>query len=218
MVIQTGINDFTKIFYKSSISFYLPVIFNIKNDTNGIPRMYSKPNINTTLNNLFNNSLHLYEIINSSINSPIKTINGEDPFDFISKFGSEFRDVRNPHGSFTLKINSINKTPLFILPLYKENLTNFTVVYENDLNFTTDLFIVSNQNIFLKHNITPIQTINNFLLNSNIFENTLNDFIFIPEIKELPYELMKLNKYGQFEFKLDTHINSLNGSSLSWKD
>ena len=217
-ILLTGINDFTKIFYKSSISFYLPVIFNIKNDTNGIPRMYSKPNINTTLNNLFNNSLHLYEIINSSINSPIKTINGEDPFDFISKFGSEFRDVRNPHGSFTLKINSINKTPLFILPLYKENLTNFTVVYENDLNFTTDLFIVSNQNIFLKHNITPIQTINNFLLNSNIFENILNDFIFIPEIKELPYELMKLNKYGQFEFKLDSHLNSLNGSSLSWKD
>ena len=29
---------------------------------------------------------------------------------------------------------------------------------------------------------------------------------------------MKLNKYGQFEFKLDSHLNSLNGSSLSWKD
>ena len=103
--------------------------------------MYSKPNINTIINNLFNNSLHLYEVIITPIDSPIKTINWEDPFYFISKFGSEFTDVRNPHGTFTLKINSINKTPLFILPLYKENLTNFTVVYENDLNFTTDLLI-----------------------------------------------------------------------------
>ena len=29
---------------------------------------------------------------------------------------------------------------------------------------------------------------------------------------------MKLNKYGQFEFELDSHINSLNGSSISWRD
>ena len=217
-ILLTGINNFTKIFYNSTISVYFPVILNIKNDTNGIPRMYSKPNINATLNNIFKNSLEVFEIVNSSIDSPIKTINGEDPFDFISKIGSEFIDVRNPHGSFTLKFNSINKAPLFIMPLYKENLTDFTVVYENDLNFTTDILIISEQNIFPKHNTTPIQTINNFLLNSNIFENILNDFIFIPEIKELPYELMKLNKYGQFEFELDSHINSLNGSSISWKD
>ena len=104
------------------------------------------------------------------------------------------------------------------MPLYKENLTNFTVEYENNLTFKTDLFIIGNQNIFPKHNTTPIKTINNFILNSNIFENILNDFIYIPEIKELPYELMKLNKYGQFEFELDSHINSLNETSISWKD
>ena len=79
-------------------------------------------------------------------------------------------------------------------------------------------FIISEQNIFPRHNTTPIQTINNFLLNSNFFENILNDFIFIPEIKELPYKLMKLNKYGEFEFELDSHINSLNGTSISGKD
>ena len=79
-------------------------------------------------------------------------------------------------------------------------------------------FIISEQNIFPRHNTTPIQTINNFLLNSNVFENILNDFIFIPEIKELPYKLMKLNKYGEFEFELDSHINSLNGTSISGKD
>ena len=204
-------------FYNSSVSIYLHVVFNIKNDT-GIPKMYSKPNINNTLNKQFKNSMNIFEIINSSINSPIETINGKDPFDFISEIGSEFRDVRNPHGTFTYKFNSINKAPLFIVPLYKENLTNFTIVYENKLNFTTDLFIISDENIFPRHNTTPIQTFNNFILNSNIYENILNDFIFIPEIKELPYKLMKLNKYGQFEFTLDSHINSLNGTSMSWKD
>ena len=102
-ILLIGINDFSKIFYNSSISIYFPVIFNIKNDTNGIPRMYSKPNINATLNNLFNNSLHVFEVINSSIDSPIKAIKGEDPFDFISNLGSEFRDIRNPHGTFTKK-------------------------------------------------------------------------------------------------------------------
>jgi hypothetical protein len=55
--------------------------------------MYSQPNINATLNKLFNNSMEVFEIVNSSIDSPIKTINGKDPFDFISKLGSEFRDV-----------------------------------------------------------------------------------------------------------------------------
>jgi len=213
-----GINDFTKKFYNNSISIYLPVVFNIKNDTNGIPKMYTEPNKNDTLNNLFVNSSDIFEVINNSTNSPIKTINGEDPFNFISKFGSEFTEIRNPHGSFTKKFNIINKTPLYIMPLYKENLTNFTIIYENELNFKTDLFIISEKNIFPKHNMTPIQTINNFILNSNIFENILNEFIFIPEIKELPYELMKLNKYGQFEFTLDSHINSLNGTSMSWKD
>ena len=217
-ILLTGINDFSDLFYKSAISIYFPVIFNIRNDTNEIPRMYSKPNINDNLNKQFKNSSKVFEVINSSIDSPIKAINGEDPFDFINKLGSEFRDIRNPHGSFTLKFNTINKTPLYLMPLYKENLTNFTVEYENNLTFKTDLFIMSDQNIFLKHDITPIQTINNFLLNSNIFENILNDFIYIPEIKELPYELMKLNKYGQFEFELDSHINSLNETSISWKD
>jgi hypothetical protein len=214
----TGINDFTQKFYNSSITFYFPVIFNIKNDTNGIPRMFSKPNINATFNKLFNNSLEVFEVVNSSIDSPIKTINGKDPFDFITELGSEFIDFRNPHGSFTLKFNNINKFPLYFRPLYKENVTNFTVEYENDLSFKTDLLIISEQNIFPKHNITPIQTFKNFLLDSNNFENILNDFIVIPEIKELPYELMKLNKYGQFEFTLDSHINSLNGTNISWQD
>jgi len=212
------INDFTKAFYYSNISFYLPAVFNIKNDSNGIPKMYSKPNINNTLNNQFKDSFNIFKIINSSINSPIKTINGKDPFEFISEFGAEFREIRNPHGSFTRKFNTINKVPLYLMPLYKENLTNFTIVYENKKKFTTDLFIISDKNIFPKYNITSIKTFNNFILNSNIYEKILNDFIFIPEIKELPYKLMKLNKYGQFEFTLDSHINSLNGTSMSWND
>jgi len=195
-IMLTGINDFTKKFYNSQVSIYLPVVFNIKNDT-GIPKMYSKPNINNTLNKQFKNSINVFEIV---------------------EIGSEFRDVRNPHGTFTYKFNVINKAPLVIMPLYKENLTNFNIVYENNLSFTTDLFIISNKNIFPRHNITPIKTFNNFILNSNIYEKILNDFIFIPEIKELPYKLMKLNKYGQFEFTLDSHINSLNGTSMSWND
>ena len=155
-ILLTGINDFSDLFYKSAISIYFPVIFNIRNDTNEIPRMYSKPNINDNLNKQFKNSLEVFEVINSSIDSPIKAINGEDPFDFISKLGSEFIEIRNPHGSFTRKFNTINKTPLYLMPLYKENLTNFTVEYENNLTFKTDLFIIGNQNIFPKHNTTPI--------------------------------------------------------------
>ena len=213
-----GINNFTKTFYNSDISFYLPVIFNIKNDTNGIPRMYSRPNKNATLNKQFKNYQEIFEIINKTKNIPIKSINGKDPFDFITNFGGDFRNIRNPHGAFTRRFNDINKYHLGNMPLYKENLTNFTVVYENNLTFKTDLFIMSNKNIFQKHNVTPIQNFNQFFLNSNIFENILNDFIFIPEIKELPYELMKLNEYGEFEFTLDSHINSLNGTSINWKD
>ena len=148
LIIFSGIYNFTNRFYNALISFYLPVIFNIKNDINGIPRMYSKPNKNANLNKQFKNFQEMFKVIKETDKIPIKTINGKDPFDFFSKFGSEFMNIRNPHGYFTLIFNLINKAPLYRMPIYKENLTDFTVIYENDLSFKTDLLIISEQNIF----------------------------------------------------------------------
>ena len=211
-IFLNGINEFTKLFYKVQMIFYFPVIFNIRNDTNGIPRMYANPNKNDTFNKQFRDSSDIYPIINSSNESAIKTINGLDPFDYIDKIASEFWDIRSPHGSFTLKFNVLHRIPVFLMPLYEENLTNFTIEYENNKTFSTDIFIISNETIFPKYsNITPVFGINNF-------DNLLKGFTFIPEIKELPYEIIKLNEYGVFDFKLDNSINSVSGSNISWKD
>ena len=46
----------------------------------------------------------------------------------------------------------------------------------------------------------------------------VNNFIFIPEIKEYPYELIKIDKYGKFNFNLDSNINSINGTSMNKTD
>lgn len=46
-------------------------------------------------------------------------------------------------------------------------------------------------------------------------ENELNDFTFIPEIIDFPYELFNLNNFGLKEFKKNK-IETLKNASLKW--
>ena len=65
-IIFKGLNSFTERLYKYDVAIYFPIIFYIKNDTNGIPKMYGKPNKDQPLNDLFKNSNKTFEIINLS--------------------------------------------------------------------------------------------------------------------------------------------------------
>ena len=210
-----GLNSFTERLYKYEASIYFPIIFYIKNDTNGIPKMYGKPNKDIKLNRKFTNSDDIFNKIEKNINVPINLIKGKNPFDFINGFISQFAELRNPHGSFTQSFNMINKINLGLIPIYKENTTNFTVEYENGVKFETDLLFIFKENIFKNRDLTPVASIQNYFFDSKNFDKMINDFIFIPEVKEFPYELIKIDKYGKFKLKLDSNINSIKGGSVS---
>ena len=210
-----GLNSFTERLYKYEASIYFPIIFYIKNDTNGIPKMYGKPNKDIKLNRKFTNSDDIFNIIEKNINVPINLIKEKNPFDFINGLISQFAELRNPHGSFTQSFNSINKINLGLFPIYKENTTNFKVEYENGDKFQTDLLFIFKENIFKNRDLTPVASIQNYFFDSKNFDKMINDFIFIPEVKEFPYELIKIDKYGKFKLKLDSNINSIKGGSVS---
>ena len=218
-IIFSEINTFTKKIDEYGALIYFPVLFNIKNDSNGNPRMYCIPNKKEPLNKLFRNNVKTFEIINRSKEVPIKAIKGRNPFDFIEELLSQFMALKNPHGTFTLCFNLLNRIDLGLIPLYRENFTDFKVEYDNGEKFETDLLIMLKENIFFNnHNYTVIPSIKNYFLNPNIVDKMMNEFTFVPEIKEYPYDRIKIDKYGKFKFNLDPHINSIKDPSLTLKE
>ena len=156
---------------------FLPLNFKIKLDSNEKPVMFGlNIIINEEMRAYYKNNGTLFKIIEENQNSPIKYINGKNPFDYISKFGSDYSEFRSPHTSFPSKFNSIKQLfSLADLPLSLEELSNFTVVYENGNNFTTDLVVVSFYDIYSEDDE------NNQLLLKNVDFDKKN--IFSPENK-----------------------------------
>ena len=104
----------------------------------------------------FRNSEEVIEKINKNINTPIISINGKDPFDFITNFGGVFKKLKNPQATFRYKFSNYNGRTLTDYPLSLEDMKNFTVIYENGDEFVTDYIIYTitnlNDTIFIKEN------------------------------------------------------------------
>ena len=75
----------------------------------------------------FKNSDTIFDIIEKNENISIKSINGKDPFDFISDFGNNYFNLRSPHGNFFYKFHFLLENPLSIFPFSYEELTNLGV-------------------------------------------------------------------------------------------
>ena len=95
----------------------------------------------------FKNSKVIFDIIDNNEDIPIKSINGKDPFDYISEFGNKYINLRSPHANFFLKFHFLPELFLALLPFSLEELTNLTIIYENGISFTTDYLIKSSINI-----------------------------------------------------------------------
>ena len=98
----------------------------------------------------FRNSEEVFNIIKKNIDVPIKTINGKDPFDYITEFGGRYEKFKSPQGTFRFKMFEQQKKDsrnFFDYPLPKEEFYNFTVEYQNDDKFTTDYVIHSKNNL-----------------------------------------------------------------------
>lgn len=124
--INIGFNDYYQK-YNLLLFGILPFQLIIEIDSNGKPIMYCiKIEIKEEARVHFKNHETIFEIIKNNSNNPVKLINGQDPFEFISNFGSEYQNFRNIHASFTQKLHLFN-IPLFLMKnLSIEELTNIT--------------------------------------------------------------------------------------------
>ena len=110
-------------------------------------RMFGDFKFNTT-ELLFRNGDLVYKTIENNLDTPIKTINGKDPFDFITNFAGNYEKLKSPQGTFRYKFYCHNSNlDFYDFPLSKENLINFTVVYENNDTFSTDYIVYSEKNL-----------------------------------------------------------------------
>ncbi|EMD44182.1 Hypothetical protein EHI5A_276360 [Entamoeba histolytica KU27] len=99
------------------------------------------------------------EII-KNMNVPVKTINGEDPFNIIREFGKKYSALKCPHAQFTLAKDYLVGGVLSYLPLTKEYLnTPISITFENGESVSVNYKIyretasVSNSNEKLKQGI-----------------------------------------------------------------
>ncbi|EDS89300.1 hypothetical protein CL6EHI_170960 [Entamoeba histolytica] len=82
------------------------------------------------------------EIINNK-NVPVKTINGEDPFNIIREFGKKYLGLKCPHAQFTEAKSAIMFGSLNEIPLTKEYLnTPITIIWENGESLTINYNIM----------------------------------------------------------------------------
>ena len=79
----------------------------------------------------------IYEFCVTYYNLPIKTINGKDPFEYISNFGGNYLYTKNPHGTFAYKMYYSNDVPLSDYPLTQKELEQLIVVFEDEENTIT---------------------------------------------------------------------------------
>ncbi|EAL42877.1 hypothetical protein CL6EHI_094570 [Entamoeba histolytica] len=92
---------------------------------------------------LFNTNVDVPEEIVNNQNVPVKTINGEDPFNIIREFGKKYLGLKCPHAQFTKAKSAITSGSLSNLPLTKEYLnTPITITWENGESLTVNYNIM----------------------------------------------------------------------------
>ena len=111
-------NNFNYLKILNDLYLAFPVDFTIKkaNDKPELYCIYSNKYMN-----IFDQKI--LDDIKVNMDSPIDSINGQDPFDYIANFGGNIKSCKNPHSSFTNKFNTHNGVNLATYPLDKEDLT-----------------------------------------------------------------------------------------------
>ena len=114
-----------------------PIDFNIK-------KANDKPELFCIYNNKYMNIFEqkILDDIKGNMDSPIASINGQDPFDYIANFGGNIKSGKNPHATFTNKFNTHNGENLATYPLNKEDLT-MQISFKNGNNLNITYVIVT---------------------------------------------------------------------------
>ena len=100
---------------------------------------------------------NIIDEIKANLDSPISSINGKDPFDYIAEFGGNNKAGKNPHATLTNKFNTHNGESLATYPLNEEDL-NMQINFKNgkSVNFK---YVILSQNEIQALNDTLISQI-----------------------------------------------------------
>ena len=161
------------------LNFLEPLRLSIKEYENK-NRIFAQPIIYTDFFKYFRNNETIFDIIKKNIDIPIKSINGKDPFDYITNFGGVFKKLKSPQATFRYKFINHNSQTLNDYPLSIEELTNFTVIYDNGDIINTDFIIYSTKSLdeteFIKENkffvLNNNKKISNLFINKDINNNS----------------------------------------------
>ena len=121
----------------------IPFYFSIKKDENdnNKPKLYANliPDYVATF---FEDNIEQLMKVNGQ---PLKSINGNDPFDYIQDFiGNKYFQTKNRHATFSNNIfgNKACTISLIFYPLTKEELTDITFNFENGESLTLDYYFL----------------------------------------------------------------------------
>ena len=142
-------NNFQDLKILNELYLACPIDFNIKK-ANDKPELYCI--YNKRYMGIFDQKV--LDDIKENMDTPIDSINDQDPFDYIENFGGNIKSGKNPHSSFTNKFNTHNGANLATYPLDKEDLT-MLINFRNGKSLNISYVIVS-QN--------EIESLNNTLL------------------------------------------------------
>ena len=128
---------------------------------------------------------------------PVKSINGKNPFDFISEFGNNYLNCRSPHANFAFKSeNILSSYTLTNYPFSYEELSKLNVVYESGDNFTINYLLMTGLDL------DAVEIKRNFLLKKNNIK------------KESNYHFIDINKiqYNIERNAIESNKNILNSN------
>ena len=124
------------------------------------------------------------DIITENENQPIKTINYKDPIEYIESFGDEYNLLKNPHANFAYKLSIINnnkkRQTLKNYPLSLRQLNDFTIIYENNNYFKTNLLLIKTASLpsllITKSNKNKVYNIYNSFFKKRILKEEKIDY------------------------------------------
>ena len=163
----------------------------------GNPRMFGEVKPDSSDYKHFRNHETLFNTIQNNVNIPIKSINGKDPFDFITYFSGGYEKLKSLQGTFRYQFYEHNdQQNFFDYPLSKEDLYNFTVIYDNGDNFITDYVIYSNVKVNVQDLKSSFKTFVNTIkeynkTNDGLTKNFILNNIFIARNEKLFQKLYK---------------------------
>ena len=187
------------------IHFLEPVSYRIE-EYNNQYKILANLGVSEELFSKFRNYENIFDVIKNNTNIPISSINGKNPFDYITNFGGNIKKLKSPQASFRFKFVSHNGQSLDEFPLTIEELSNLTIIYENGYKIITDYLAYSEVNLseteFIKENkffnFNEQNKKNNKIdFKSSIFFNDMKNIM----IKNENNEFLKMTNYNLGEIE-----------------